>query len=112
MLRCGTRSRYSARCVRQGGEVNRSRLIRRGIAGFLGTFTAINVLAGLADARLDANGWWLDLRPLPAFLTLPVLAAGAAALIVVAIAVPLRPRYRKVSRGPSCCSPCLLSAMP
>jgi uncharacterized SAM-binding protein YcdF (DUF218 family) len=75
------------------------RAVYRGIAGFLGGLSLVNAVAGVADARLNANGWWVDLRPLPAPLAFTIHIAGAAALLAVALDVRLHGQWRTAVTG-------------
>ena len=52
--------------------------VARGIALFLGAFTLVNLAGSLRGAAFDANGWWIDLWPLPA-------AIGDALLAVLGV---------------------------
>ena len=74
-------------------------VICRGIAGFLGTLSLLNAVAGIASARLNANGWWIDLRPLPDAMALLIQLAGAAALLAVALRIRLGTRSRAAVAG-------------
>jgi len=57
----------------------------RALALFIGVFSALNLLAQLRTRGFDANRWWIDFRPLPAWLGGALLALLAAALIAWAI---------------------------
>jgi len=75
------------------------RILCRGIAGFLGALSLVNAVAGIATTRLNANGWWLDLRPLPDAMALVVQLAGAAALLAIGLGIRLGPRGRTLVAG-------------
>ncbi|MCE9636300.1 MAG: YdcF family protein [Planctomycetes bacterium] len=80
--------------------------VTRGAALFLGTFSTINGLRGLLatatasaldvapPASLDANIWWIDLRPLPSSVVAVAMIVIGAALAVWA----LRPDASRVLR--------------
>ncbi len=63
----------------------------RGLALFFGLFSLLNLVAGLRNPGLDLNLWWIDLRPLPGWLSQAFLALAALALL--AYAVGLRTRW-------------------
>ena len=56
-------------------------MIARGLAAFFGGFTILNLAGELAARGFDANGWWLDLRPLPDAMARVLLLALSAALL-------------------------------
>jgi uncharacterized SAM-binding protein YcdF (DUF218 family) len=57
-------------------------VVPRGIALFLGGFTLVNLLGEWRFRGFDANYWWIDLRPLPGFVSRNLL--GLAGLLLVA----------------------------
>jgi uncharacterized SAM-binding protein YcdF (DUF218 family) len=79
--RLGARSRRIADII--AGRSGRSgrRAIRRGLALFLGGFSALNLLVGSLGHGFDANIWWIDLRPLPHPIDELLLASIGVALI-------------------------------
>lgn len=52
----------------------------RALALFLGLFSLLNLVGDLAAPGFDANLWWIDLRPLPAWAGRIVLALAAILL--------------------------------
>jgi uncharacterized SAM-binding protein YcdF (DUF218 family) len=62
------------------------RAVPPAIALFLGGFSLLNLAGGLAVPGFDATLWWLDLRPLPAGLAQPVLAAASLLLAAYGLA--------------------------
>jgi len=54
----------------------------RGLALFIGAFSLLNVVGGLAHAGFDANLWWIDLRLLGPWLSRGILATSSLLLIV------------------------------
>src|SRR5688572_33431048 len=83
----------SGRCFKQcvltgesdkGNPMPTYRIVCRGFAAFLGTLTFVNLCAGVVSPNLDANGWWLDLRPLPAPVEFLVMLIGGAGLLAFA----------------------------
>ena len=63
----------------------RARIASRAVALFFGGFGALNVMAGLFVRGFDANVWWIDLRPLPAWLTQPFLLLASLTLLAYAL---------------------------
>lgn len=73
-----------------------ARAASRGVALFLGTFSAMNAIAVLAGAELGQDLWWIDLRLAPPLLA--SLLQIAAAFLLVAYAVrPLMPLPRRAA---------------
>lgn len=56
--------------------------IARGLAGFLGAFTLLNLLGEIRVSGFDANIWWIDLRTLPLWAERMLLGAGGLSLCV------------------------------
>jgi uncharacterized SAM-binding protein YcdF (DUF218 family) len=54
----------------------------RGTALFLGAFALLNVVGGWLRPGFDANGWWLDVRVLPAWAGQVLVTGGALALLL------------------------------
>ena len=52
----------------------------RAWAMVLAGFCLLNLAGNLLTPQFDANVWWIDLRPLPGFVSAGLLAAGALAL--------------------------------
>lgn len=42
--------------------------VARGVALFFGLFSLLNVLGELRTPGFDANGWWIDFRPLSRYI--------------------------------------------
>jgi vancomycin permeability regulator SanA len=61
--------------------------IARGFAFFLGVFTLLNLLHRLRDRGFDGNLWWIDLRPLPTEVSVPILAVAGVCLVGYAVGV-------------------------
>jgi vancomycin permeability regulator SanA len=59
--------------------------IARGLAGFLGTFSLLNILGEFYIPGFDANIWWIDFQPLPASARRLLLGIAALALIGFAL---------------------------
>jgi len=55
-------------------------IVGRALALFLGLFSLLNLAGDLATPGFDANLWWIDLRPLSAWVGRSVLAVSAALL--------------------------------
>lgn len=55
-----------------------------GLAGFLGVFTAVNLLGGLFVPTFDVNLTWIDVRMLPKVIRHGFLAMASAAMLLVA----------------------------
>lgn len=55
-----------------------SQALGRGVALFAGGFSLLNALGDAVSPHFDANNWWIDLRPLPGALSLPLLALTGA----------------------------------
>jgi len=55
--------------------------IARGLAIFLGVFTLLNVAGDLRFRGSDANLWWIDFTPLPAWASRLVLVLLAIVLL-------------------------------
>ncbi len=69
--------------------------LTRGVAGFLGVFTFLNLLGRLVGRWVDATAWWIDLGVLgPAG---DVLLATAAALLTAWAVRPLASRTRRAA---------------
>jgi uncharacterized SAM-binding protein YcdF (DUF218 family) len=62
-------------------KADRLTSMARGIALFIAGFSLLNVLAALRQRGFDANGWWIDFRPLPARV-----ATMAVALVAIFLA--------------------------
>jgi len=75
-------------------------MIWRGIAGFLGTFTLVNLLGEMFFRGFDANIWWIDLRAFPPVLRALTLLFGAVSLLVFS----QRPIWIARARLPFCLS--------
>lgn len=56
----------------------------RALAAFLGGFSLLNLLGALRTPGLDANLWWIDLRPFPQWFTSLALLAAAVLLLLFA----------------------------
>lgn len=72
-------------------KADRITSIARGIALFIAGFSLLNVLGALRHGGFDANGWWIDFRPLPA-------AIGSVAVTLFGIflaAWAIGPRMRR-----------------
>ncbi|MCG3133101.1 MAG: hypothetical protein HMLKMBBP_00194 [Planctomycetes bacterium] len=76
----------------------------RGFALFLGGFASVNALAGLAVPAFDANGTWIDARPLGGAALRVVLAAAGAAMAAWAVGLPR-------ARVPAICAAASLAAV-
>jgi len=61
--------------------------VARGFALFLGVFTLLNLLHRLRDRGFDGNLWWIDLRPLPAAISVPILAVAGVCLVGYAVGI-------------------------
>jgi vancomycin permeability regulator SanA len=59
---------------------NAIRLVLRGAALFLATFTLIGLVGELRGRTIDVNLWWVDLEDLPSVIRLALLATLAALL--------------------------------
>jgi uncharacterized SAM-binding protein YcdF (DUF218 family) len=71
--------------------------VSRGVAGFLGVFMLLNVVAEMRHAGFDANLGWIDLRPFPAAAVRAWLMTAGVLLLAFA-ARPLRsPAWRGVA---------------
>ena len=68
--------------------------VARGVSLFLGLFSLLNILGELRTPGFDANGWWIDFRPLPRGVACTVLALSAGLLIAFA----LKPKMSVVRR--------------
>ncbi|HWN70891.1 MAG TPA: YdcF family protein [Haliangium sp.] len=64
-------------------------MILRAIALFLGAFSLLSFLLGLAVPSFDANIWWIDVRMLPAWLEVAALPAVGVSLLAYALLGPL-----------------------
>lgn len=69
----------------------------RAIAMFMGVFTLLNLAGRLASPAFDMNIWWIDLRPLPELVGVPVLLCLAMCLIGWSIRPELAGWQRKVT---------------
>ncbi|MBI5761770.1 MAG: YdcF family protein [Planctomycetales bacterium] len=66
----------------------------RALAIFLGGFSLLNLVGELRATGFDANLWWIDFRPLPAWLSR--LALGVSGFTLLAFAVrPEMVRWRR-----------------
>jgi len=72
--------------------------VSRGLAAFLGVFSAVNLVGGWLSPGFDATVWWIDLRFLPAWLAQPLLVL--CALVLLAFAT--RPSLVTGRRVPAC----------
>lgn len=71
-------------------KADRITSIARGIALFMAGFSLLNVLGSLRQRGFDANGWWIDFRPLPS-------KVGSIAVMLVGLflaAWAIRPAMR------------------
>lgn len=59
--------------------------VARGLAGFLGAFTLLNLLGEIRIRGFDANIWWIDLRALPIWAERTLLGAGGVGLCLYAV---------------------------
>jgi uncharacterized SAM-binding protein YcdF (DUF218 family) len=55
-------------------KADRLTAMARGIALFVAGFSLLNVLTTLRHGGFDANGWWIDFRPLPSWVGMSVAA--------------------------------------
>jgi len=55
--------------------------LARGMAFFLGVYAGLSLLAVLISQTYNANSWWIDLGPLPHWLTAPLEAGLAVGLV-------------------------------
>jgi uncharacterized SAM-binding protein YcdF (DUF218 family) len=69
----------------------------RGIAAFFGAFTLLSLAGELRHKGLAANRWWIDLRPLAAWLAGLLLFAGALLLVAYAVRPAAAPWRRTVT---------------
>src|SRR5262245_47200224 len=76
---CERRRRAPDECVVIMDPVRSS--ISRGLAIFLGVFTLLNVAGDLRFRGSDANLWWIDFAPLPAWASRLVLVLLAIVLL-------------------------------
>lgn len=60
-------------------------MILRAIALFLGVFSLLSFLLGLAVPSFDANIWWIDVRMLPAWLEVAALPVVGVSLLAYAL---------------------------
>ena len=68
--------------------------VSRSVALFFGTFSLLNLLAEFRAPGLDANIWWIDLRPCPA----PLARGGLALVGMLLVAFAVRPRLHPLLR--------------
>ncbi len=73
--------------------------LARGLALFLGLFTAAGLIAGLRVPGFDPNLWWLDLRALPAGLARIAYLLLAAVLTAWAIRPQAAKWRQQLTRG-------------
>ena len=73
--------------------------VARGLGLFLGAFALLNVVGELRHAGFDANAWWIDLRPLPPWVTRPLLLGAAFLLIAYAWEPSCRRRRARATLG-------------
>jgi vancomycin permeability regulator SanA len=64
-------------------------MISRAIALFLGVFSLLSFVLGLAVPGFDANIWWIDVRMLPAWLEAAALPVAGVSLLAHAFFGPL-----------------------
>lgn len=64
------------------------RTVARALAVCFGAFTVLNALGTLRDPGFDANLWWIDLRPLPSWLSAALLLVAGALLAWWGIRLP------------------------
>jgi len=74
-------------------------LVPRVLAGVLGGFTLLNLLAGSMRPGFDANVWWIDLRAWPAALASALLAVGGVLLCAWAYRPVAGVRRARATRG-------------
>ena len=74
----------------------KTKAIARGIALFWGIFPLLNILGGLRSPGFDMNIWWVDFRPMPEWISTPVLATAAVLLMAFAIR-PTMSLHRKIT---------------
>jgi len=72
-------------------KADRLTSIARGIALFIAGFSLLNALAALRQHGFDANGWWIDFRPLPARTGTMAVALVAIFLAAWAISPRMKP---------------------
>ena len=73
--------------------------VGRGLAGFLGGFTLLNLLGELRTTGFDANEWWIDLRWLPSEIGGVALALAATILAIWAVRPFRGQAMRWLTRG-------------
>jgi len=86
--------RATAPCASKHSHRIAWRGIARGLALFAGGFGLLNVLGELRHAGFDANLWWIDLRPAPAWATQAFLTVTSLVLLAYAVR-PARGRWRR-----------------
>jgi len=69
-------------------------LAARGMALFLGIYTAISLLASLSGGGYNANAWWIDMSRVTRILALGMQLFLTVALVAFGFASPRRLRYR------------------
>ncbi|MBI5724160.1 MAG: YdcF family protein [Planctomycetes bacterium] len=69
----------------------------RAIAMFLGLFTLLNLAGRLASPAFDMNLWWIDLKPLPELVGVPILLCLAMCLIAWSVRPELAGWRRKLT---------------
>ncbi len=65
--------------------------VARGVALFLGAFALLNVASEANSTGLDANLWWIDLRPCPPRIARALMAVSGVWLVLFAVR-PAMPR--------------------
>ncbi|WP_169853275.1 YdcF family protein [Anaerohalosphaera lusitana] len=76
---------------------NITEVVSRGAAGFLGIFTLLNVAAEYLIEGFDANRWWIDFRPMPNAVSVPVLAVFSVLLLAYAILPRMSGTRRRIT---------------
>lgn len=71
----------------------------RGVAGFFGIFSLVNLLGEVRARGFDANCWWIDFRPAPAWVGKAVLAAVAGTLLAFAARPAMSAWRRRITVG-------------
>jgi len=69
----------------------------RGLALFIGAFSALNVLGEVLGDGFGADLWWIDLSVLPAQIGTLFAAAAAGLLVAYAVAPGLSPARRRLT---------------
>lgn len=69
-------------------------LLARALALGFGAFSLLNLAVGFVRPGFDANLWWIDLRPLPPWAAIALLAASGVVLVAFGLRSPRRGTWR------------------